>query len=168
MREQVFSLRKKSKKMFVVLTLSGLVNIHQIPAMAPRRPCKAPDLLHREVGGFGMAGRVFPPHPGIPHIKSMPCAQLRSFHGHLRGLCMQDGGPWVGSVGTTRPSSPPGNTIFRGADHLPLASWPEVAACLRAQSLLGTQRPGQKARTQHFWPLNGKIKVFLSPLLRDL
>ena len=45
-REQAFGLEEKrrreprqlSRKMFVVLTLSGSVGIHQTPAAAPRRP----------------------------------------------------------------------------------------------------------------------------------
>lgn len=66
--------------MFVVLSLSGLVNTHQIPAMALRRPCKAPDLSHREVGGFGMVGCV-PPSSQVPPILT-PC------HAHGLGISM--------------------------------------------------------------------------------
>lgn len=58
----------------------------------------------------------------VSHINCSPCARLGCVHGHLRALYKQDRGAWLGSLGTTRPFPSPGA-------RLPLASWPEAAAC---------------------------------------
>lgn len=113
----------------------GLGEHPQNPRNGPEKPLRSSG---GEAGGSGPGAACL---GGIPPVTAHPLWGLgRGKRGHRQALF------------------PPG-APRRGAAPLPLAPWPEAAACLRA----GTRRPPGKGRAQHFCSAAGTMKVFSPP-----